>query len=207
MLFGGESPKIRNPGKYSFAWQGQFIGEDSSLFMLSTFESADLPELFARLDSAQFDSFKGLGQNALMADTSGNIGYRLIMTVPERKDKTPYLAARILNGQSSKFDWTGEIVPIRDLPKSLNPAKGYLATANGRMTSDHVVHDIGAHVNCPVRILRIDELLRDGIASGKKFTLADMGAIQQDVVDVVARRVTPKIVEISQSAAQELSAE
>ena len=54
------------------------------------------------------------------------------MTVPERKDKTPYIGSRVLDGTTSKFDWTERVVPLRDLPKSVNPSKGYIATANGR---------------------------------------------------------------------------
>ena len=69
-------------------------------------------------------------------------------------------------------------------------------TANGRQTSDHAITDYGASQNSPGRTLRVDEILREGIAAGKKFALKDMTQMQLDVVDVVARRVTPKIVEI-----------
>ena len=31
MLFGGEAPMLNNPGKYSLAWQGQYVGDDTSL--------------------------------------------------------------------------------------------------------------------------------------------------------------------------------
>ena len=67
-----------------------------------------------------------------MADTSGNIGYRLITTMPERKNKTPFIGSRVLDGTTSQFDWTGEIVPQKDLPRSLNPKRGYITSANGR---------------------------------------------------------------------------
>ena len=36
------------------------------------------------------------------------------------------------------------MIPHRELPKSLNPSKGYLMTANGRQTSDHAKNDYGA---------------------------------------------------------------
>ena len=51
-------------------------------------------------------------------------------------------------------------------------------TANGRQTSDHAINDYGASINSPGRVLRINEMLSEGVNSGKKFTLADMGAIQ-----------------------------
>ena len=100
--------------------------------LMAVSEAKDLPSLFDKFDSTEFDDYRGTGQNILLADTKGNIGYRLIMTVPERKDKTPFISSRVLDGTTSEFDWTGTVVPIRDLPKSLNPKKGYLMTANGR---------------------------------------------------------------------------
>ena len=115
--------------------------------------------------------------NTVFADTSGNIGYRLIMAVPERKDKTPFIGSRVLDGTTSKFDWTEKMAALNDLPKSLNPKKGYLMTANNRQSSDHARNDYTANSNSPGRALRLDELLKEGVESGKKFTLADMGAI------------------------------
>jgi len=50
-------------------------------------------------------------------------------------------------------------------------------TANGRQTSDHAINDYGASSNSPGRTLRIDELLKEGVASGKKYTIADIAAI------------------------------
>ena len=168
-------------------------------------DSSDIPSLFEKLDG--FENYHGLGQNVLFADTAGNIGYYLVMSVPERKDETPFVANRVLDGTKSDFDWTGKMVPLRSLPKSLNPKKGYIVTANGRQTSDHARLDHGASVNSPARMIRIDEVLRDGIANGRKFTLEDMGAIQQDVVDVVARRMAPKIASISQDVSHHLTKE
>jgi len=46
-----------------------------------------------------------------MADDSGNIGYRMITTFPERKDKTPFIGNRVLDGTTSAHDWTGKVVP------------------------------------------------------------------------------------------------
>lgn len=53
-------------------------------------------------------------------------------------------------------------------------------------TSDHAVNDYSASMNSPARTLRIDAVLREKIASGKKLTLAEMGELQQDVIDIIA---------------------
>ena len=116
--------------------------------------------------------------NTIFADTSGNIGYYLIMSVPVRQNKTPFIGSRVLDGTTTKFDWTGETMDLNEMPRGLNPKKGFFATANNPQTTDNATTDIGAAANSPGRILRIDEMLREGIASGKKFTLEDMGAIQ-----------------------------
>ena len=195
-----------NPGKYSFAWAGENLGDDTFKLLKTAYDSKDLKEMFATLDGPQFDRYVGMGFNTLYADTSGNIGYRLVSTMPVRKDKTPFIGHRILDGTKSKFDWAwGDLIPLRDLPKSLNPKKGYLVTANGRQTSDHAKHDYGAGMSSTPRHVRIDEIISSGIASGKKFTLEDMGAIQQDVVDIVARRMNPKIIDITQEVLHHLN--
>ena len=57
------------------------------------------------------------------------------------------------------------------------------------------------------RSIRIDELIRDGIAKGKKFTPEDMIEFQLDNMDVFARNMIPRVVKISQSMSSELSKE
>ena len=52
-------------------------------------------------------------------------------------------------------------------------------------------------MNSPARALRIDEVLRQKIASGKKITLREMGELQQDVVDVFARKISPMLIEMA----------
>lgn len=52
----------------------------------------------------------------------------------------------------------------------------------------------------PARSVRIDELIRQGIASGKKFTAQDMVEIQHDLTDVFARRMLPNVVKLAETA-------
>jgi len=55
------------------------------------------------------------------------------------------------------------------------------------------------------RAQRIDEALRELIASGKKMTLKDVGDIQQDYVDVQARELAPKVSKIAQKMGPSLT--
>ena len=207
LLFNAEPAAMSSNHWYSLAWQGRSPGDNSFSLLFAIYESKDLPELFAKIDGDLGKSYKGLGSNILFADTSGNIGYRLIHSIQERRDKTPFIGSRVLDGTKSSFDWSGELVHLKDLPQSLNPKKGFLMSANGRQTSDNVVFDYGATVNCPARVVRITELLREATESGKKLSLADLGAMQQDVVDVVARRMKPKLLKIIAEADHHLSQE
>ena len=93
---------------------------------MTLYETKDIPELFSTLHRDLGTQYKGLGQNALFADTKGNIGYMLIMTIPERVDKTPFIGSRVLDGTTRRFDWTGNIIDLKDLPYSINPEKGFL---------------------------------------------------------------------------------
>ena len=172
LLFGSRLPKTPDNGKfYSFAWQGQFIGEDSMGLTKAIFESKDLHEFFDKFDNQPLgQSYKGVGQNTVLADDSGNIGFRMLTTMPERKDKTPFIGNRILDGTTSKHDWTGEVVPMKDMPKVLNPKSGYINSANGRQTSDHALKDYGSTINIPMRHYKIDQVLKERLDSGEKFT-------------------------------------
>ena len=138
LLFGGSAIPLKQPSDYSFAWQGGFyVGDDTFDLSRKVTTAKSIPELFDYFNESEIgQSYKGVGQNAIFADSSGNIGYKLMMTIPERKDKTPFLGARILDGTTSKFDWTDRVVPLKDLATSINPKKGFLMTANGRQTSD-----------------------------------------------------------------------
>ena len=60
-------------------------------------------------------------------------------------------------------------------------------------------------MNSPGRSLRIDEMLKEWTTSGRKISLEDLGAVQQDVTDVIARRMTPLILSISKEVSHQLS--
>lgn len=123
----------------------------------------------------------------------------MAVPVPKRKDLTPYLGCRVLDGRSTEFDWTEDLIPLEELPRSINPAKGYLSNANNRQASDHASNDFGATQMSPGRSIRIDELIREGIMNGKKFTAEDMIAQQLDTIDVFARNMRPTVVKLAES--------
>lgn len=42
-----------------------------------------------------------------MADNNGNIGYTMLVPVPNRNSSTPFIGNRVLDGEKSTFDWKG----------------------------------------------------------------------------------------------------
>lgn len=51
--------------------------------------------------------------------------------MPLRKSSKPYSGCRVLDGTVSDNDWIGWVKP-KDLPRVINPKKGYIVTANNR---------------------------------------------------------------------------
>lgn len=66
-------------------------------------------------------------QNAIVADRSGNIGIRSTGHYPIRPDNGDGQVIR--DGSVSSNDWQG-FWPVSDYPQAMNPAQGYVASAN-----------------------------------------------------------------------------
>ncbi len=136
---------------------------------------------FFALDSAQnweqlrkaLWAFDAPGQNVVYADVDGNIGYQATGKIPIRASGDGSLPE---NGSDDQHEWTGYI-PFEKLPSVLNPASGILATANSRITPDDYPQSISVEWEAPCRTERIYRVLE----SGRKFSPADMLALEMDV--------------------------
>jgi penicillin G amidase len=120
-----------------------------------------------------FSQLDAPGQNVVYADVDGNIGYQTTGRVPIRATGDGSLP---VSGADNTHEWTGYI-PFDKLPNIYNPASGVIATANGRITPDGYPYSISAHWEAPWRAERIYHVLE----SGRKFTAADMLALENDV--------------------------
>jgi len=113
------------------------------------------------------------GQNVVYADVDGNIGYQATGKVPIRAAGDGSLP---VSGGDNAHEWTG-YVPFEKLPSIYNPASGIIATANGRITPDGYPYSISMEWEAPWRTARIYHVLE----SGRKFSPADMLALQTDI--------------------------
>jgi penicillin amidase len=66
-------------------------------------------------------------QNLIYADVQGNIGYQTPGNIPIRAAGHSGLLP--IDGTTDQYEWKGYI-PFDDLPRILNPERGYIATAN-----------------------------------------------------------------------------
>lgn len=117
-LFGDTPAKPKNDQLwYSHSWGGQFDGLSFFKINKAFGEGKGVKEIMDWLNSDVFkDGYRGIPQNIVMADAvNGDIGYMMLVAYPNRKDKTPYIGNRVLDGTRSDFDWDG-LLPISKLP-------------------------------------------------------------------------------------------
>lgn len=162
-------------------------------------------------------------QNVLYADRGGRIGYALTGEIPLREDlqqgrvaTPPYLIRDGRGGQ----EWqplagpppAGQaipygVLPSAEMPRATDPDSGYLLNANNDPLGDTFDNDpfnqlrpeggiryLGADFNLGLRAGRIEALIqarRD--RPGLGLTLADLAAIQADVVVPDAEVFVPQI--------------
>ena len=103
-------------------------------------------------------SYVAPAQNMLVADRRGTIAIRSTGRYPVR----PYSGRGdlIRDGTSSAADWTGAL-PVEFYPFALNPARGFLSSANQQPVDPEVnPRFLGANWYSPWRAIRINQLLR-----------------------------------------------
>ena len=135
---------------------------------------------------AAFSKLDAPGQNVMYADVDGNIGYQATGRVPIRASGDGSLP---VSGSDDAHEWKGYI-PFDDMPHVYDPPNGILATANGRIAPDDYKYSISTEWEAPWRTDRIYRVLE----SGKKFSPADMLALQMDVSSTYDRFIADKFV-------------
>ena len=139
------------------------------------------------LDSAQnweqfrkaLSTFSTPSQNVVYADVDGNIGYQAMGYAPIRASGDGTVP---MSGAEGKHDWTGYL-PFDHLPTVYNPPSGIIATANSKITPEGYPYLLATQWFPPYRVERIYQVLE----SGKRFSAADMLALQTDVTSAYDR--------------------
>ncbi len=168
----------------------------------------NLDEAFTSLRNFSFG-----GQNWGMIDNSGNIGWTSTVKIPVRAaNATAWNATSNPGGNAPWFilpgdgsaEWTG-FMDSRYVPHAINPAKGYLATANNDTTGatfdNNALNqpEVGGRVlyagmaqSAGLRVERISAEIEAAIARGP-VTMGDLAKLQHDSSSTVGRKLRPAL--------------
>ncbi len=123
-------------------------------------------------------------ENMVWADRRGHIGYQAVAITPLR----PNWSGLVPVPGDGRYEWDG-FLPIRALPHTADPGKGYIVTANNYLFPPDYPYKEAQHYTGadPFRAARISEVL----GSGRLHTVADMMRLQNDNVSLPARSLVP----------------
>ncbi|WP_422122175.1 penicillin acylase family protein [Planococcus sp. X10-3] len=133
------------------------------------------------------EDFQAPAQNFVFAATDGTIAYKANGRIPIRKSGDGQLP---VPGDSADYGWEG-YVPFDELPTVVNPASGFIATANNEIVDDSYDYHITDFWAQPYRYERIAEVLEasDGL------TPEDMMELQMDKKNLYAEEFLVEMTE------------
>ncbi|NLT52677.1 MAG: penicillin acylase family protein [Ignavibacteria bacterium] len=130
-------------------------------------------------------NYNSPAQNFVYADSTGNIAYIFGGRLPIREVNS---ISFIYDGTTDKYDWQG-FVPFGEMPEILNPAEGFIASANNK-----TVKNFGYHISNmwepSSRIKRINQLL----SSKQRHSSADFKKYQNDFKSLYAEEITKYLI-------------
>ncbi|HEV2991061.1 MAG TPA: penicillin acylase family protein, partial [Candidatus Angelobacter sp.] len=134
-----------------------------------------------------FSQYATPSQNVVYGDVDGHIGYQPMGRIPVRASGDGTVP---VSGADGKHDWIG-YVPFDELPSLYDPPSGVIATANSRITPDKYPRLLATQWYPPYRAVRIYQVLE---SSKKKFSAADMLALQTDITSEYDRFFVDRLV-------------
>jgi penicillin amidase len=153
-----------------------------------------------------------VGQNVVVADTNGAIGWFPYNQLPKRTWATGLDGAAPswlpIDGRSGDYEWD-TYFELAELPQLMNPDDGYIVTANNEMTgalldgdtttlpsgASHPPYQVSAASG--YRYARIVDLIED---IDDQHTTATMDRIVSDVYSLIGESMVPKMIEIAEDA-------
>ena len=134
-----------------------------------------------------FNNYHSPMQNVVVADDQGSIAYKALGKVPIRKPENDLMGMAPAPGWDAKYDWAGWL-PMDQTPED-HGQKGWIATANQRITPDNYPHFLGQDWVAPHRMQRITQM----IEAKPKHDLESMKTMQNDVLSMSTQRLLPHL--------------
>jgi len=152
-------------------------GARSLAAMTQMLHATDVPtamQLLGRIETAW---------NWVCADRRGNIGYQMSGCMPRRSPgKRGFVP---LPGWDAANDWQGEIEPD-DLPREINPQRGFIVTANEDL--NHL--GVAKPITVPMGRYRADRITAE-LTRRDDWTVESIHALHHDVYSAQAERFMP----------------
>jgi penicillin amidase len=158
-------------------------------------------------DAREFESalaaWRFPSANVVFGDRGGNIGYRAVGAIPVRSRLDESHGRNARQGHASSDDWQ-EILPSEFMPQVLNPAAGFLYTANHRPIQAWYPIPLGAATGGggdTMRSWRLNELL----SARERFASEEVLAIRLDAVNPARRDIVKLGLHLRDRQKEELS--
>lgn len=130
------------------------------------------------------------GENMIWADKKGNIGWQAVGIAPIRSN----FSGMVPVPGDGRYEWEGYL-PIVEKPNDLNPASGFIGTANQNVTPESYDRwdAIGFSWSDPYRGDRVNQVLEDN----DQLNMDQMKALQVDYFSIPASELVP-LLDVSQ---------
>jgi penicillin amidase len=138
---------------------------------------------------AAASNFHVPAQNLIYADVDGNIGYQMPGDVPIRANGDGRFP---VPGWTDEYEWTGYI-PFEEQPYTLNPAEGYIVTANNQVPPRDYPYLVTADWDYGFRANRIVEMIQN--APGR-IDIAYIQKMHADAYDASAAALVPALMQV-----------
>ncbi|MGN6150870.1 MAG: penicillin acylase family protein [Lysobacteraceae bacterium] len=127
--------------------------------------------------------------NLLYIDDQQNIGYLGVGKIPLRGRGEGMMPVPAWDESAG---WRG-FIPDDQMPRIFNPESGYIVSANNRMMAADYPYFVSGDFAQPERARRIEQLIREKIASGKPLSIKDHEAFQMDTLDLEAKAMLSEL--------------
>ena len=183
---------IINTSKYVLSLRWAALDDDNRTLM------AGIRGSQAKTINDFFEAFKDYHspmQNVVVADDQGRIAYKAIGKVPVRKADNDLMGMAPAPGWDAKYDWAGWL-PMEQTPEDKGQ-KGWIATANQRITPEGYPHFLGQDWVAPHRMDRITQM----IEAKPQHDIQSMKTMQNDVLSLSTQRLMPHLLAAQSSHA------
>lgn len=144
-------------------------------------QARSVPELFEALALNHAPM-----QSVVAADVDGRIGFKAAGRVPLRHPGNDLRGVAPAPGWDARYDWQGWL-PDEQAPRDDGQARGWVGTANQRITVPDYPHFLTQDWVLPYRMQRIEQVLE----GSERHDLASMQALQGDVLSLAAQGLLP----------------